>query len=54
MKNGLKFALALSAIIALVGGAMYLRYRTFDFEAEDAAQKVQWEYETTHSSALRP
>ena len=54
MKDGLKLVLVLGVIITLAGGAMYLRYQTFDFEAEDAAQKLQWEYETTHSPALRP
>lgn len=54
MKDVLKLALVLSVIIALAVGAMYLRYQMFDFEAEDAKQKLQWEYEVTHSPALRP
>ncbi len=51
MKNGLKFVLVLSAIIVLAVGGMYLKYKMFDFEAEDAGQRLQQEYEAIHSTA---
>jgi hypothetical protein len=50
MKDGLKLVLVLGVAIVIVAGGIYLRYKTFDFEAEDAGQKLQQEYEATHSA----